>query len=628
MSHRNASHRNASHRARSSSGSQVLEANPERRHTTGSSRNISMSRQEERLQLRLSSNKHAPGAATGELIVEEGQTSSNRRLAPRTDASPRKEIEQAVKPLQTSMRQKDAQQTPNPIPDENSSKLPRARPSAPSNSLSPQSYSNSSQKDLVKQKPVLDLQGRRSVTFQLPTSSPELVTIPNTPLGRPSSQDTQKSQSRQEWQQIHMLAASVLRADVWDLRSQVHQMRASLREKQHAKAAADDILFRRISYMTARGLNLTDSGDSSPLSGQKSLTQLMDDCQQARNEYGPLEDDCTILEDRLSQQEFKLTRLEEQIYARNNEPQQNPNSPQSPYQDDEPSLSPSICSDDDNLEASGYHPLVNEYLSKLGDLDLMQERLDEFRDEKAALEGEKQSRQRFGLVLDAIDQEWLDDAEAEYSEIIGKIRALEKDLERLKQICLSKNLIDEGGDPTDFQSQEGSYFEKEEDLSSSDHVSEYVKYPLLLPHPGKKHQDTQIYEPQPDLASETAMTRINEWLLDKLRISPLDVSLLASTFESLYGTMSRDWQFLVLNAWYEDDTARMMSDLDETIRSSELSQENPRGSVHVLLAPSTRPPSVLSNDTEHSFPLTKFGSSKSITEKIVTPFGAIPQTPT
>ncbi|CZR67203.1 uncharacterized protein PAC_17102 [Phialocephala subalpina] len=592
-------------------GSQVLECTSEASHPTGSERNTYMSKQDERLTLRLLSPKDAPSEGRRALASRNGGRRTGGAVATR-----RKDTEQTSEPLPSPATRKHEKHTPERISDGN---LPKSPDTGQTRPTSPQSYA-STPKDVSR--PVMGLPNMPPPRWELATPSQALVTLSDTTLGLSPGLETQKFESRPEWQEIQKL-----RADVWNLRSQIHQMRASLRVKQEVKSAADDILFRRITYMTARGLNLTDSS-SSPFPGQKSLMQLMDDCQEARNEYGPLEDDCNRLEDRVSQQEFRLARLEDHFFAKLKESQSQPSRPPPPsLLNVEHSASSSIASDDDDddFEPSEYHPLVNDYLSKLGDLDLMQERLDEFRDEKAALEAEKQSRHRFGLTLDADDQEWLDDAETEHAEIIGKIHSLEKELEILKRKCLSKNLIDEDGEPTSFQSQEESYF-VEEDMDPRDHNSEYVKYPLLLPQPGRKHG--RQFESRPDVASETATTRINEWLLNKLRISPLDVNLLASTFETQYRRTPKDWQFRVLKVWYEDGTAGSITSPgpvpaashssmstkhpDETSHSSDLSQEHMRGSIHVLLSSSSRPASEVSDDTERAFGTSKLQTLTSL----------------
>lgn len=564
-----------------------------------------MSRQDEKLQLRLFSPQVTPRR--------------NRGLDDVNDQRPRsmplsagKDIEQAASPPSTPVRRNE-----NPTSDHN---LDNNFTMSPDNKLSPEN----------KRYFTMDVKSLPNYPYSTPrsTTGPAIVMdIPGSPLI-----SWRKPEAGPAWKEIQNL-----RADVWDLRSQIQQMRASLREKQDVKAAADDRLFRRITYMTAQGLSLTDP--SSRLSSeQKSLAQLMHDCQEARNEYGPLEDDCTKLEDRVSQQEFKLARLEDRFFEQLNSGQQTARLSQTSLPDDE-SVSASEASDGDEFEASEFHPLVTEYLSKLGDLDLMKERLDEFRDERAALEAEKLSRQRFKRALDPDDQNWLNEAEAEYHEITSTIHSLEHESENLKQICLSMNLVDEDGEPTTFQHQEASSFAGEKDMGSQDRESEYVKYPLLLPYPPrKKRENNSRYERSPDIESDTTTTRINEWILDKLRISPLDVNLLARTFESIYGRTPKDWQIHVLKVWYKDDTTlskatnnheRPMSPAShnssmntrhpEASHSSEVSQEHMRGSVHVLLAPTNRPPSILSDGTERLFALSKFNISSGLEAKPLQP---------
>ena len=72
-------------------------------------------------------------------------------------------------------------------------------------------------------------------------------------------------------------------------------MRRALREKQHERLTADDKYFQ---YARMRGLSITleNQDISKP---QKSLTEVLEDCQKARDECGPLEDDCNLLEDQL-----------------------------------------------------------------------------------------------------------------------------------------------------------------------------------------------------------------------------------------------------------------------------------------------------------------------------------------
>ncbi|KAH9206764.1 hypothetical protein DL95DRAFT_66612 [Leptodontidium sp. 2 PMI_412] len=346
-----------------------------------------------------------------------------------------------------------------------------------------------------------------------------------------------------------------LRDEILGLRSLVHQKRVSLKEMGRAKAEADNLLFSRM-MMVGKGVHL--EAHSLPGLGQKGLQQLMDECQEARNNYGPEEDDCIALEDKLSRLEFKLNRLEQPFFLRIDEPHPSPppagKTTTAVTPDDD---SASESSFDDEFEEPLYHPLVTRFLSKLGDLDLLQERRDNLSDEKRSLEGEKASRARFGMVLSPEDQAWLDGSQAEYDSLIREIDLLEKELVDLKRDCLSRGLVDEDGEPTDFQDLEEASFNDEEDLNPKDQTSEYVKYPKLLPlHRGRKHEDVVFYEPEPDETSDIPTTRINKWILGSLRISPLDVNFLARTFEGRGGKTGTQWEIAVLNFWYRDGTIK------------------------------------------------------------------------
>lgn len=393
-----------------------------------------------------------------------------------------------------------------------------------------------------------------------------------------------------EWQRIQKL-----RVDNWSLRSQIHEMRSHLRLVQRAKSDADDLLIRR---MTVQGLNLLHGVDHYS-DGQKSLKELMDDCQIARDAYGPLEDDCNCLEDQLSAQEFELNRLEEHFYSRPLEETNLLDRPLTPTEINDPQLYSSSADEGD--EEDEYHPLVSQYLSKQGDLDLLRERLDDLLDDKRALEEQRETRRPLGMTLDPESQLWLEHARSDEEDLRRRIQTLQKDVEMMKQDCLSKSLIDEEGEPIEFETREQRSFDNEEGLSPLDQKSEYVKYPLLLPLPGIKPTRDFHYEPRPDEKSDPTTTinpnmklppllhplkhpnrsamynllsnlekwnsgaRINEWILHRLRESPLDVNLLARIFQGKFGDITDWWEIKVLQVWFTDGTMR---DTDGGLRVS------------------------------------------------------------
>jgi hypothetical protein len=189
----------------------------------------------------------------------------------------------------------------------------------------------------------------------------------------------------------------------------------------------------------------------------------------------------------------------------------------------------------------------------MGDLDLLLERRVELVEEKEALEEEKESRLRFGLTLEQDDLDWLEASHNQEEDLTDQIEQMEKELEDMKRTCIAQGLVDEDGEPTSFQNRELVTFKGEVD--PQDHKSEYVKYPLLLPPPGRKIQNEE-FEPRPDNASDPKTIRINvnEWMLHRLRSSPLDVNLLARTFEGKHGQITDNWQIAVLSLWYRDGT--------------------------------------------------------------------------
>jgi cell fate (sporulation/competence/biofilm development) regulator YmcA (YheA/YmcA/DUF963 family) len=340
-----------------------------------------------------------------------------------------------------------------------------------------------------------------------------------------------------------------LRLDNWSLRSRIHEMRKMLREKQHVKSEADDRLLQRISKeefgVLPRKVDVTG--------GEKNLEELMKDCRDARGEYGPLEDDCNRLEDQLSEQEFELTRLEERFYHRWQRPlitkQEGPILAAFHHR------SPTNSTVLDVEEALEHHPLVTQYLSRLGDLDLLQERLVELEEEKESLEEDRDSRQRFGMSLEADDEAWLSGSQNLLDELLEKISFNEEDVKKLRQECEALGLLDENGEPTDFQSQERSTFRNEDDMNAKDQISEYVKHPILLPKPGSRPAPSNDLCTESDEESASLGERINQWILDQLRESALEVNLLARTFEGKYGEMDESWEVSVLAVWNADGTA-------------------------------------------------------------------------
>jgi hypothetical protein len=388
-------------------------------------------------------------------------------------------------------------------------------------------------------------------------TAPDKPTLhaPNAPLANSVAEkisDIDINRLRTEWERIDRS-----RKTVWALRSRLQQQRAILRSKQYAKSIADDKYMRHVRLMESARISLT----LGPAAGTRDsrLEELLQDCENTRAEYGPLEDDCNLLEDdcglldnQLGSQEFELTRLEEQFFKRwrQSSTVSAPETvnPQTPL--DEESI------DDSSDEEQEFHPLVAEYLSKLGDVEILRERLEWHRDEKFALQSEKDTREKVDLRLASDDQSWLDESGEIEDGLLVELKEAELAALVLKEKCLAKKLIDENDEPKDF------FHTREEDALSDDDVdakgltSEYSKFPTLLPQWENKRLDFYTSAPKPDEFSHNAGDHINQWLLHMLRLSPLDVSLLARTFEDVGGVIGEDWQLEVLRLWYNDGAVK------------------------------------------------------------------------
>jgi hypothetical protein len=236
----------------------------------------------------------------------------------------------------------------------------------------------------------------------------------------------------------------------------------------------------------------------------------------------------------------------------------NPTSDLSDNTPDSPTLaqrgsSGSISSNGDveirEVEDLDYHPKVVEYLSKLKDRAILSGHLNNMIEEKAALEEEREARLGVGLALDRDDQHRLDEVDTQLDELAEKIQLLEKELEGQKEVCLRLGLVDEVGKPTNIGTREHRYFGY--DVDSEDEISDFIRYPVLLPRPGMNPR--RNYEPKHDEQSDSTTMRINQWMLNQLRSSPLEVNLLARTFEDFAGdTIEDDWQTAVLKLWHKD----------------------------------------------------------------------------
>jgi hypothetical protein len=484
---------------------------------------------------------HPPRPREGVSLVEHNLTESQPATKV-VSVEPPPLLRYSSREILTSHSSSSSESLPPPPPPPGPGPGPRPKPS-----IQVPKIDQPSRLDHVQSPPVKFLELEQIS----PTRKPFSVRSAQSLQPRSRSRQPRHRESGDDiWKRI-----KILRAGVWALRSNISENRSVLREKEHAKSVADDNFMK---FIRTHGLAKLSRKDKSH--EQEILAKLFEECETLRNDYGPLEDDCNLLENILNNREYEMQKLEAALEERWNEappsqqvitpPQHLP--PPSNYSGSEPSQT--------------FHPLVDAYLSKIGDVQIFRERLEWHSEEKLTLEEEKETKEHVNLKLAEADQKWLDNyAEAEIA-LIKQFEEAQEEAENLRIQCYSLGLVDEDGEPLDFERQERQTF-IEDGVDAGTEKSDFVKFPLLLQNPGNKEAqlpDPIILQAENDKEENIHETqdpndRINHWLLQTLRSSPLDVNLLVRTFESLCGHIieSERWQLDVLQVWYNDGSKEM-----------------------------------------------------------------------
>lgn len=364
---------------------------------------------------------------------------------------------------------------------------------------------------------------------------------------QPEIQHMSRSNFDKEWAKIQ-----ALRMTIWSLRSTIHERRRALRLKQLARADAGDRYLQHIRARTAggtQGVSHQVSGSSQAIiMDLKKMEELSHELQMASDEYGPLEDDCNDLEDTLSVQEFELQRLEKKFYDRQLHSY-------SLDTDEVPRQASNSSAYSGSEIGQEFHPLVTEYLSKVGDVEILKERLEYHEEEMFNLVEEKATKQKVHRDLAPEDQDFLDTFEAKKRELLDELAREQAEADILKRKCLSQRLIEEDGAPKEFQVREQEAFDNEADLDAGSETSEFVKYPILLPEPGGQKSYVDESSNLEEEPSQHLSFMVNKWLFTQLRTTPLEVNLLARTYEWKYGNIQarEKWQLDVLRLWFSDE---------------------------------------------------------------------------
>jgi hypothetical protein len=342
-----------------------------------------------------------------------------------------------------------------------------------------------------------------------------------------------------------------LRSLLWrslKTRASYAQKRSELKESRLVMSAAEERLMKFVREMRIHNSNTY---------GQDQFEEYFKALQDARNAYGPIEESVEAAEDQLDKEEYEITQLQEQISAQA--------SPLSPHLTSD--ISSLLSDDSDSVLYSPerpHDPLYDDYLSRMGDADLLREEYSELVLEHDRLQESHKRNQKFGLELLPEDQTTLAEFHTRQADLLEQIRIVEADIKRLRILCVQQGLLDE--EVSEEEAYKGVAESEDEHLSEengdtdilkdiSGQVNEYSRFSLLLDRPCHHEDEKESKLLLTGFKDKDPGDRITRWLLHKVRASCSEVELLHRLQNeelNLPSDNTEQWQADVLGCWFSD----------------------------------------------------------------------------
>jgi hypothetical protein len=376
---------------------------------------------------------------------------------------------------------------------------------------------------------------------------------------RPTTSEPEALQHRSKLRRKLIETISKLkekRDNILGLRLKLNELRTSLRQERESLSVRDAQLIQRMRVMFL----------GNELSTLSPLLKDFELLQEIRDSLQPREYDYDRLEDQVNREEYELGELESKLYPISVSAQI------STLADEELAMfdgrfdhtESSLSTRSGPAENS---PKVNKYLSRKGDMHVLEERLNELRMERAQLVEEEFVRAQVGRALDEYSQAFLLNFDIRHDELQRELAHTKEDVARLRMALLDKE---------DFIVSPDQFGETRQDMSGKDSLVTITSNPthftdeILNPEEADSEEQeplllTAIEEPNP-VFSESALqgsksvinkaSYINLWLLHRLRISLPEVRRFRSTLElkdlNLDQTQIKD---MVLKWWFNDGSA-------------------------------------------------------------------------
>jgi hypothetical protein len=376
---------------------------------------------------------------------------------------------------------------------------------------------------------------------------------------------------------------SRLRRRVQLLRLQVQGQRVLIESKREEQSSADE---KYIKWIRTHHVSKENPGqiDASEV---QALETLWKQCQAARDAYGPAADSLFSLEYGLEVEEARLEQIEGRVYGQIDVSQSSSRLTSYPKDSDD-----DISQTEDHDAASDKRSqpsqntsqvVYNDYLWRLGNLDLLQERYQGLINERSMLEEEREKRQRVGLDLDSEDLDFL----AHFGDTLEPVRKelaeVSADVERLKQLCIEQGLMTIDGKPTWTSADDAASISESGEETQSELPTDHSKPSQHQKPSGNNEPDSRVSDSHGGFGPF-----INLWLLHKLRSSAMEILLLACYVAArVYSMDGLKWQAEALRLWGQDRAGKNASIRDEEKQYPVARREPSKATVNRISLPLT-----------------------------------------
>lgn len=370
------------------------------------------------------------------------------------------------------------------------------------------------------------------------------------------------------WNEVHDLRDLVTRS-----RLELREHRVGLRQERAQARELEAQLWR----------NFQSHWDGNGALDKTILDRLYLQVDKARDEIGPKEEYYNELEDDLDMMEYKLEKKESRFYSQFTE---------IPYDEAvKPSFTDSsygsgqAWSRRNSSEHTGNSSSPsNRYLSKIGDANIIRERLSALEAEQSHYLDLEKERDAIGHPLYQPNVEFLNSFPDVHARYLEELRHIEDDLKALRiKAGVQENV--ENSETSTMAS-----LETPSKPSSLQNVSHYFES-LPVSMPARRSSDSDV--PQDRTTTSSARQRINQWILDSLIKSRLE----RARHKAILDNPELDdsaWLRLVRKYWSKDNAAHPLQSLprNKTLQSVCAGPACPDGdtntlSLHASLEPKT-----------------------------------------